>query len=89
MVSASVSGRWAWRAEDDHPVARADFGESCDIRRSLGRRRQDTLGRVLADLSLESLELHRREADKCLRASRFGVKGVRHVLRTEREGSGL
>src|ERR1044071_1145628 len=37
----------------------------------------------------ESLELHRREADKSFCAACFGVDGVRHVLRAEREGAGL
>src|SRR5581483_2365363 len=49
----SVPTRWAWGAEDDHPVACADLGEPSDIRRPIGRRWQDALGCVLAGLSLE------------------------------------
>src|SRR5436190_7813137 len=53
------------------------------------RLRQDAFGGRLTDFSLESLELHRREADPRLRSACLGVEGVWHALRAEREGAGL
>jgi hypothetical protein len=47
VLARSVSGRRAWGAEDDHPVARADLGESSDIGRAVGMRREDALDRPL------------------------------------------
>ena len=45
-------------------------------------------GAGCADRALESLELHRREADQRPRATGLGVEGVRHPLGSERERAG-
>ena len=56
---------------------------------AFGRRRQHAFGGGLADLALESLELHRREADQRPRSTGLRVEGVRHALGAERERAGL
>jgi hypothetical protein len=59
-----VSGREAGLgAEDLEPVSLGDRREPRHVRVALHWRRQDAFGRGLTDFSLESLELHRREAD--------------------------
>ena len=88
-VCWSVAGRRAWGAEDLEPVSLGDRGEPRHVGVALHRRRQDALGGRLADLSLESLELHRREADQRPRSACLGVEGVRHALGAERERAGL
>ena len=56
---------------------------------AFARGRQDAFESRLADLSLESLELHRREADQHLRYTRLYVERVRHAFGAERERAGL
>ena len=80
-----MAGRRARGAKDFEPVSLGDGGESCHVRVALGRRRQDAFEGGLADFSLESLELHRREADQRPCSACLGVEGVRHPLGAERE----
>jgi len=63
QTAPSVTGRRARGAEDFEPVSLGDGGESCHVRVTLGRRRQDAFEGGLADFSLESLERHRCEPD--------------------------
>jgi hypothetical protein len=74
-----VAGGWPGRAEDDHPVALCDREQPLHVGVAL-ERRQHPLGCRLTDLSLESLELHRREADQRPCSACLGVEGVRHPL---------
>src|SRR6266581_6787055 len=74
MANWSVAGRGPGRAEDDHPVALCDREQPLDVRVALERRRQHPLGCRLTDFSLESLELHRREADQRSCSACLGVE---------------
>ena len=88
-VCWSVAGGRAWGAEDLEPVSQGDRREPRHVRRALHRRGEDALGGGLTDFALESLELHRREADQHLRPACLGVEGVRHPFGAEREPAGL
>ena len=55
---------------------------------AFGWRRQHAFGGGLADLALESLELHRREPDQRPGSIGLGVERVRHSLGAERERAG-
>lgn len=79
-----MAGRRAWRAKNLEPVALGDGSEPRHVGVALHGRGQDTFGGGLADFPLESLELHRREADQCPRSACLGVEGVRHALTTRR-----
>ena len=85
----SVSGRWAWGAEDLEAVSLCDRDQPCDVGVAFQGRRQHAFGGRLADLPQEPFELHRREADQRSCAAGFGVEGVRHALGAERERTGL
>ncbi len=63
-----MPGRWAWGPEDVEPVLFRDGQEQLHVRRRLGPWRQNALGGGLTDLSQETLELKRLEADQELRA---------------------
>src|SRR5439155_1022293 len=65
--------------------ALCDREQPLHVRVALERRRQHPLGCRLTDFSLESLELHRREADQRSCSACLGVEGVRHPLGAERE----
>jgi hypothetical protein len=56
---------------------------------AVGCGRQDALGGRLADLALESLELHRREADERPCSTVLGVEGVRYPLGPNAKRAGL
>src|SRR3954451_3724011 len=84
-VACSVAGGRAGGTEDLHPVAGCDREQQVHVGGAFERRRQDAFGGGLADCSLESLELHRREADQCLRSAGLGVERVRDSLRAEDE----
>src|SRR5437764_12837460 len=88
-VAWSVAGGRAGRAEDLHPVAGGDREQQVHVWMAFERRRQDAFGGGLTDCSLESLELHRSEADQCLRSACLGVERVRDSLGAERERAGL
>src|SRR5216684_7448883 len=75
-VALSVAGRWAWGTEDLEPVPLGDGGEPRHVGVALHWRGHDALGSGLADFPLESLELHRREADQRSCPAGFGVEGV-------------
>ena len=63
LVSASLSGRWAWGAEDLEAVSLCDRDQPCDVGVAFHGRWQHAFGGGLADFSLEPLELHRCEPD--------------------------
>ena len=82
------AGRRPWGAEDLHPVLRGDREESRHVGRAVERRREDAIDRGLADLSQESLEQERLEADEGLASGGAGDEGVRNALGTEGESAG-
>ena len=75
-------------AEDLEPVSLRDRDQPRHVGGAFGRGRQDAFEGRLADLSLESLELHRREADERPRSTGLRVERVRHSLGAERERAG-
>ena len=84
-----MPGRRARGSEDLEPVSLGDRGEPRHVGGTFGRGRQNAFERRLADLPLESLELHRREADQSPRSTGLRVERVRHPFGAERERAGL
>src|SRR5215203_4291459 len=81
--------RRAWWSEDLHAVSRRDGGEPLQVRRTLKRWRQNTFGGGLTDLSEESLELKRLEANQSFPSiGRLRNERVGHSLWTERKRTG-
>jgi len=73
-----VSGGRSGGSEDLKPVSLGDRGEPRHVGVAFGRGRQDAFESRLADLSLESLELHRREADQHHPYTRLHVERAGH-----------
>jgi hypothetical protein len=86
---ALSSGRQAWRSEDVHPVLRRDGDEPLHVRRTVERRRHNTFGGWLTDLSDEPLEQKWLEANKGFTSiGRLRDERMRHPLRTEGKRTG-
>src|SRR3954452_621562 len=83
--SPLLAGRRAWGPEDDHAVAFGDRDQPGHVRRRLEPRRQHPLGRRLADLVQETLELEGLEANQRLRSLGLTEEGVRHAFGAEGE----
>src|SRR6202011_4579451 len=83
-----VSGRGAGGSEDLEPVLLRDRDQALHVGVAFGWRRQHAFGGGLADRALESLELHRREADQRPRSTGLRVERVRHPLGAEPERAG-
>jgi hypothetical protein len=65
VVLVALSPGWrAWRAEDIHPGFRRDGDEPLHVRRTVERWRQKVFGGGLIDISHESFEQKRSEADQ-------------------------
>src|SRR6266705_1186576 len=77
------AGRRAWRSEDLHPVLRADGEEPVHVRRGVKRRWQNAFEGGLTDLSQESFEQKRLEADQRSASGGACDERVRHPLGAE------
>src|SRR5712691_10373375 len=82
------AGRRSWGAEDLHPVLRADGEEPRHVRRGDERRWEDAFEGGLTDLSQESFEQKRLEADQRSASGGAGDERVRNPLGTEGESAG-
>src|SRR2546426_9496784 len=81
-------GRRPWGSEDLHPVLRADRQEPGHVRRGVERRWENAFESGLTDLSQESFEQKRLEADQRPASVRAGDERVRNPLGTEGEAAG-
>src|SRR6266545_3988898 len=82
------AGRRSWWSEDLHPVLRADREEPRHVRRGIERRWQNAFEGGLTDLSQESFEQKRLEADQRSASGGACDERVRHPLGTEGKSAG-
>src|SRR6266480_6723213 len=82
------AGWRSWRSEDLHPVLGADREEPRHVRRGVERRWENAFEGGLADLSQESFEQKRLEADQRLASGGACDERVRHPLGAEGKSAG-
>src|SRR6266545_5882228 len=88
QVGRLPAGRGPWGSEDLHPVLRADGEQPGHVRRGVERRWQDAFEGGLTDLSQESFEQKRLEADQRSASGGACDERVRHPLGAEGESAG-
>src|SRR2546428_8264770 len=82
------AGRRPWGSEDLHPVLRADREEPRHVRRGVERRWENAFEGGLTDLSQESFEQKRLEADQRSASGGACDERVRNPLGAEGESTG-
>src|SRR6266704_6089677 len=82
------AGRRSWGSEDLHPVLRADGEEPRHVRRGVERRWQNAFEGGLADLSQESFEQKRLEADQRFASGGACDERVRNPFGPEGKSAG-